>query len=50
MINDLAVHRDENYYLYLLGIRMHVLADTWVHEGFSGTCNWWINDLASTPT
>lgn len=50
MINDLAAHRDENYHLYLPGIRMHVLADTWAHEGFSGTCNWWINDLASTPT
>lgn len=32
--------------LYLTGIRMHVLADTWAHEFFVGTPNYWINDVA----
>lgn len=31
--------------LYLIGIRMHVLADTWAHEFFAGTPNYWINDI-----
>lgn len=30
--------------LYLIGIRMHVLADTWAHEFFTGTPSWWINN------
>ncbi len=32
--------------LYLIGIRMHVLADTWAHEFFIGTPNYWINDIS----
>lgn len=31
--------------LYLLGIRMHVLADTWAHEYFAGTPNYWVNEV-----
>lgn len=34
--------------LYLIGIRMHVLADTWAHEFFAGTPNYWINDVSSS--
>lgn len=30
--------------LYLIGIRMHVLADTWAHEFFAGTPNYWVNE------
>lgn len=32
--------------LYLIGIRMHVLADTWAHEYFTGSPNYWINDVS----
>lgn len=31
--------------LYLIGIRMHVLADTWAHEFFAGTPNFWVNEI-----
>lgn len=31
--------------LYLIGIRMHVLADTWAHEFFAGTPNYWVNEV-----
>lgn len=30
--------------LYLIGVRIHVLADTWAHEFFAGTPSWWINN------
>jgi hypothetical protein len=33
--------------LILIGIRMHVLADTWAHEFFAGTPNYWINDVSN---
>jgi hypothetical protein len=32
--------------LILIGIRMHVLADTWAHEYFAGTPNYWVNDVS----
>lgn len=32
--------------LNLIGIRMHVLADTWAHQAFVGSPNYWINDVS----
>lgn len=31
----------------LVGIRMHVLADTWAHEYFTGTPSYWINNATA---
>ena len=44
MVNDIAKKKGEAYYLELLGIRMHVLADTWAHCYFAGTPSMWVND------
>lgn len=44
MVNDTRKHRDQPYFLELLGIRMHVLADTWAHRYFAGTPSWWVNE------
>lgn len=32
--------------LNLIGIRMHVLADTWAHQAFAGSPNYWVNDVS----
>ena len=38
MINDIRVnHKISPHYLHMVGIRMHVLADTWAHQFFAGT-------------
>lgn len=44
MVNDVKKNKDKPYYLELLGIRMHVLADTWAHRYFAGTPSWWVNE------
>lgn len=44
MVNDVRKYRKQPYYLELLGIRMHVLADTWAHRYFAGTPSWWVNE------
>lgn len=44
MVNDVKKNKDKPFYLELLGIRMHVLADTWAHRYFAGTPSWWINE------
>lgn len=44
MINDVRNNTKQPYYLELLGIRMHVLADTWAHCYFAGTPSWWVNE------
>ena len=31
MVNDLLNHQDQPYLPHLIGVRMHVLADTWAH-------------------
>ena len=31
--------------LMLLGIRMHVMADTWAHQNFTGSRNYWCNGV-----
>ncbi len=55
MIEDTIHMYQQNYHtnpekrqflLHLIGIRMHVLADTWAHEFFVGTPNYWINDVS----
>lgn len=45
MINDITFnHLYKSYALQLIGLRMHVLADTWAHMYFAGTQAWFIND------
>lgn len=50
MVNDtigryqLTNAAEQENLLYLIGIRMHVLADSWAHEFFAGTPNCWINE------
>lgn len=44
MINDIKNHEKDPYLLHLIGIRMHVLADTESHENFAGTPAWHVND------
>ncbi|MEN6318114.1 MAG: FYVE zinc finger domain-containing protein [Syntrophaceae bacterium] len=47
MINDLLnLDHDEPYFLHLLGLRMHVFADTWAHQDFVGDGIKAINDCA----
>lgn len=36
--------------LQLIGIRMHVLADTWAHQSFVGSPNYWINDVSDVQS
>jgi hypothetical protein len=45
MINDTRQnHRDS---LEMVGLRMHVLADTWAHMYFAGTPSWWVNEAGA---
>lgn len=37
---------NKEFKLMLLGIRMHVLADTWAHQGFTGSRNFWCNNVS----
>lgn len=48
MINDTCRYHGEVFFLELIGIRMHVLADTWAHSYFAGTPNWWVNEVAES--
>lgn len=34
--------------LHMIGLRMHVLADTWSHKYYIGTPAWYINDAGNT--
>lgn len=43
MIHDTKKNFEKN--LEMIGLRMHVLADTWAHEYFTGTRDWWVNDI-----
>ena len=48
-INKFAVSNPENdKILYLIGVRMHVLADTFAHEFFAGTPSYFINDVGNS--
>ncbi len=45
MINDIVInHSDKDYLLPMIGMRMHVLADTWAHMYYIGMPAWFIND------
>ncbi|SHK67828.1 DUF6765 family protein [Fibrobacter sp. UWH4] len=36
---------EKNKALYRIGIAMHVLADTWSHQGFTGACDEYLNSV-----
>ncbi|MDE5780761.1 MAG: hypothetical protein K2I03_04695 [Lachnospiraceae bacterium] len=36
---------EKKKYLIMIGILMHVLADTWAHQYFSGTPNYFVNEV-----
>jgi hypothetical protein len=45
MINDtIFYHEDKNYILYMTGMRMHTLADTWAHMFYIGIPQWFVNN------
>lgn len=44
MIRDTLNYKKQSCYLEMVGIRMHVLADTWAHCYFAGTPSWWVNE------
>lgn len=44
MVNDVQKYKNQPCYLEMVGIRMHVLADTWAHCYFAGTPSWWVNE------
>jgi len=44
MVNDVTIHKLKEHFLELLGIRMHVLADTWAHMYHVGISAWFINE------
>lgn len=46
MINEM-INPEENNYLELIGLRMHVLADTWAHQYFVGAPCWAVNDTST---
>jgi hypothetical protein len=46
MINDLLQRTNCSYFQQLLGLRMHVFADTWAHQDFVGDGIAAINDCA----
>lgn len=45
MIEDVKNYYNTSNYLHMIGLRMHVLADTWSHQNFLGTPKWCINDI-----
>ncbi|MCZ0861197.1 jacalin-like lectin [Methanocorpusculum sp. MG] len=46
MIQDIQLnHRDAGYALQMIGLRMHVMADTWAHMYFAGRPAWYVNDV-----
>lgn len=48
MINDLTMNHNTN--LHFIGLRMHVLADTWSHMYFAGMPAWFMNDAIKMKT
>lgn len=46
MIKDILNYEGQPCFLEMVGIRMHVLADTWAHCYFAGTPSWWINEIS----
>lgn len=51
MINDIIKnHKNKTYELQLIGLRMHVLCDTWAHTYFAGIPAWSLNDVIGSVT
>jgi hypothetical protein len=48
MVNDAIDHRHDINALHLLGLRMHILADTWAHTYYGGTPSWYVNEVPNT--
>lgn len=49
MVNDIIVnHEDKNYTLFMTGMRMHTLADTWAHMFYIGIPQWFVNNAGET--
>lgn len=45
IINDITYyHKNQKYFLQMLGMRMHSLADTWAHMYHAGISAWFMND------
>ncbi len=48
MVNDIInKHVEQPYELHLIGLRMHVLADTAAHAYYAGTPAWHVNDAGA---
>lgn len=47
MIEDLKNYTQARNFLHMVGIRMHVLADTWSHQYFLGMPRWFSNEVES---
>lgn len=47
IINDTSYNKSEPN-LHMIGLRMHVLADTWSHKYHIGTPAWYINDAGNS--
>jgi hypothetical protein len=45
MINDLVEHHHDD--LQFIGLRIHVLADTWAHMYYAGIPAWYLNNAAN---
>lgn len=46
MINDIIInHSGKAHELHMIGLRMHVLADTWAHMYYAGIPAWFINTV-----
>jgi len=50
MINDLVTTDYGNYTNYMIGLRMHVMADTWAHKNYAGINAWFINNVNNYNT
>ena len=47
MIEDTKRYRGTSNFLHMIGMRMHVLADTWAHQNFIGFPLWFANEVDS---
>lgn len=45
MVEDIKQYRFCDNYLHMLGLRMHVLADTWAHQYYLGIPKWCYNEI-----
>lgn len=48
-INDIIYnHYKKNYLLHMIGLRLHVISDTFAHSNFVGMPAWFINNVSET--